>query len=124
MNTELFITKSELYNLQLRCETSLINEVLSELSITVVESEENNFWDISDFITLQIAPNVDFVDKIQVVSLFMINGKVMYSGRYYNFPTELWETLHIQKRMKDNELKFLQTFWKGYDEGIITKANL
>ena len=124
MNTEIFLTKSELYNLQLRCETSLIEDILSELSVITVDSEENNYWDISDFITLQVAPQVDFVDKIQVVSLFMLSGKVIYAGKQYYYPTELWQTLHMQQRMKDNELRFLQTFWKGYDEGVITKANL
>ena len=122
MNTEIILTETKLHELKLRCETSLIEGILPHLSI--VKSEKVNYWDISDFITSKVAAEIDFVDKIQVVSLFMIGGKVIYANKQYNYPTELWETLHIHHVMKDNELLFLQTCWKGYDGGIITKANL
>lgn len=121
MNNEIIITESKLTHLTIKCEESLITEILNSLSI--VKSEMTNFWDVSDFISPNIAPNIDLIDKVQVICLFSIDGNVLFASRLYQSPTQFWVKLHQLQIIKDNELRFLQTHWDGYD-GFITRANL
>lgn len=78
---ELISTQEHLIRMQEQCDPKLINAVFDITE--VYETKFSKFWNASSFILDNTA--IRKVDKIQVVTLFMITGGIVeFDGHQYN----------------------------------------
>lgn len=98
---ELISTQEHIIKMQEQCDPRLLNAVFDITEVYVTKF--SNFWDASTFII-----NDSFlsrIDKIQVVSVFMMTGAVVeFDGHSFNYVTypAFWDYL-LEHRFITNE---------------------
>lgn len=98
---ELISTPEHIKNMQEQCDPRLLNAVFDITEIHVTRF--SNFWDASSFIINDTL--LRRIDKIQVVSIFMMSGAVVeFDGHSFNYVTypAFWDYL-LQHRFITKE---------------------
>ena len=118
--SELVISKRLLSFLRFNCEQSLLSDVLQE--VEVIETKNSNFWDVTTF--FKVNSKVKLIDKIQVVSYFIMNGgRVELDSHRHDFVdwVHLWNYMYEHKYIDKSDYDNLCNHWPY--EGVITRMS-
>lgn len=103
------------------CDKTILSPSFNWLE--VIETKSSTYWDATDFLHTDI-DGLELIDKVQLVCLFILCGKVEIDSRMYNFttPQDIWTYLLNHKYIMPNQHKFLIENWNP--QGFVTPANL
>ena len=121
MNNEIILTHQMRDFMQSHCDNAILSPSFNWLE--VVETAYSNYWNATDFLHTEIE-GVELVDKVQLVCLFILKGKVEIDSPIHDFrmPQDVWTYLLEHKYISNNEYRFLMSCWRP--DGFVTPANL
>lgn len=86
INNEILISADFLECVKSMCEPEIFEPCMKWLKVVITNS--TNFWDCSDFLTNNIQ-GVERIDKLQLVSLFMSKGEIVFLADFCNYITPI-----------------------------------
>lgn len=121
MNKEIVLTPQFREFLYTHCDREILLPSFNWLE--VVETQSSNYWNATDFLHTDIE-GIELIDKVQLVCLFILKGKVEIDSPIHNFrmPQDVWVYMLEHRYIMPNEHKFLVDNWKP--EGFVTPANI
>lgn len=121
MKKEIMLTAEVRKFLSKNCDDVILSPSFKWLE--VVETTSSNYWDATDFLHTDIE-GLELIDKVQLVCLFILRGKVEIDSPIHNFttPQDVWTYLLDHKYIMPNEHRFLVGNWNP--QGYVTPANL
>ena len=121
MNNEIVLNPQIRDFLFSHCDKAILSPSFEWLKI--VETKYSNYWNATDFLHTDIE-GLELVDKVQLVCLFILHGKVEIDSPIHDFkiPQDVWVYMLEHKYIKPNEHRFLFMNWNP--DGFVTCANL